>query len=78
MCLNDGICVNEDGSYECKCGKDGRGKYFSGKFIETFHNKYISVNIDILRCIPVNNFLEKVSQSAGSGSRCVTFRCRPE
>ena len=61
MCPNDGIYLNEDGSYECKCGKDGRGKYFSGKFIETFHNKNISINIDILRYIP-DNFLESFTK----------------
>ncbi|XP_053380724.1 protein crumbs-like isoform X2 [Mercenaria mercenaria] len=30
ICLNGGDCENEDGTFQCKCGRDSDGNYFSG------------------------------------------------
>lgn len=30
ICLNGGDCQNEDGGFQCKCGRDSSGYFFSG------------------------------------------------
>lgn len=30
VCLNGGDCENEPGTFQCKCGRDSEGNYYSG------------------------------------------------